>query len=118
MAKAVERFQKALDAVPEVVAQAILGSENQRRRPLVTQEIVKVAVDQAWSPVRQAIEVSLHTDEVLRSLRILAVLACPAPDRHRDVRQFGLRPLEKEMLISATKAKLQAVFPDEFNPDP
>ena len=115
LAKGVEGFQNTLEEVPGRVTDLILRSSNQRRRPLITREIVEVAVKKAWDPVQQAIEGALHTEEVLRSLRILAVLACPAPDKHRDVRQSGLKPLETEMLTSATKARLQSVFPQEFS---
>ena len=111
----IDTFKDALQSVPEKVADMIVESDSQGRRPLISRKIVQVAVEEAWAPIQEAIEGPLHLDEVVRSLRILAVLSCPAPDRHPAVRRSALRPLESDLLSAAVRARLEASFPQDVN---
>ncbi|MGD9525310.1 MAG: hypothetical protein AB7V44_00825 [Pseudonocardia sp.] len=114
LAEAIEKFNDTLESVPDCVVDIILGSEKQARRSLITHEVVKLAVKKAWSPVEAAIKASFQSEDVLRALRILAVLACPAPEKHIAVRRHCLKPLGSEMLTEATKDRLEVIFPEEF----
>ena len=51
---------------------------------------------------------------MVRALQMLAVFSCPAPARHREVREFALKPLggevEREVLTGTTKERLAQLF--------
>ena len=57
-----------------------------------------------------------HRTETLRSLRILAVFICPAPEDHKEVREHALEPLRDDaraIITAQTKARLARLF-DEW----
>jgi hypothetical protein len=57
----------------------------------------------------------ITSEDAARSLRILAVFVCPAPERHREVREHALKPLGddvKKILTEQAKARLATLFKD------
>lgn len=123
LAKAVKKYQDFLDRIPEgakeIVKWAILGSSMQPERPAVTRAVVDIVVDRVWQAFKTATFAHypllsvLDSEEVLRSLRILAVFTCPAPENHKEVCEYALKPLGDDamkVLTEQTKKRLAKVF--------
>ncbi|MBB6376068.1 hypothetical protein BKA01_003326 [Pseudonocardia eucalypti] len=114
LAQALELFEKALDKIPNWVTDAILHSEHQKKRKLVTRPLVKLAVKKAWSVVEQMIDHSFNHKKVLFALRVLGVLCCPAPEKHRAVVKYCVVPLGNKILEKEIKERLRAVLPEDL----
>jgi hypothetical protein len=126
LVRVVEAYRDALDKIPEsaknLVKQAILGSSMQAKRPDVTSAVVDIVVDKVWGAFKGVMFANvpllriLSSDDTLRSLRILAVFTCPAPENHKEVREHALKPLgddAKRILTEQTKTQLVKLF-DEW----
>ena len=126
LARAIDTYGKALDHIPEwikrQVKEAILNSSMQDERSHVTSAVVDILVDRVWSAFKGAmlgnvpLLSAITREETLRSLRILAVFICPAPEDHPEVREHALKPLGDDiqaMLTAETKARLAKLF-DEW----
>lgn len=126
LARAIDEYGKALDHIPEWIKrrikEAIRDSSMRDKRPHVTSAVIDIVVDRVWSAFKGTmfgniplLSVITH-EETLRSLRILAVFICPAPEDHKEVREHALEPLRDDarMIITAqTKARLARLF-DEW----
>lgn len=123
--KVVKKYQDCLNRIPEdakeVVKLAILGSSMQAARWAVTRRVVDIVVDRVWQAFKTAAFAHypllsiLDSKDVLRSLRILAVFTCPAPEKHREVYEYALKPLGDDamkILSEQTKKRLAKVFED------
>lgn len=128
-ARAVENFQQGVQEIPdsakELIKQSVRGSSKQSARSAVSDRIINFAVDRAWTAFRTAtfgaspLLALLTGDELLRSLRILAVFICPAPERHTEVRIHALKPLAgdaRQYLAEETKTRLAGSFADLGKP--
>ncbi|MCU1293577.1 MAG: hypothetical protein JWP08_2427 [Bryobacterales bacterium] len=126
LVQVIEASQNVLEKIPEsakkLVKQAILSSSMQTKRSYVTNAVVDVLVDRVWQAFKGAMcghvpLLSIITGEdTLRSLRILAVFTCPAPEKHKEVREHALKPLGddvKKILTEQTKMRLAKLF-DEW----
>lgn len=129
LVQVIEIYQHTLDKIPDaakdLVKQAILRSSMQAKRSHVTSVVVDVVVDKVWQAFKGALvgQVPLLSfitgEEALRSLRILAVFTCPAPEKHKEVREHALRPLgddARKILTAQTKTRLAKLF-DEWATD-
>lgn len=123
LVKVVQEYQDCLNRIPEdakkMVKEAICGSSMQVKRPAVTEKIVDIVVDRVWQAFKTAAFAGypllsiLDSKDVLRSLRILAVFTCPAPENHREVYEYALKPLgndARQILTERTKKWLANVF--------
>jgi hypothetical protein len=123
LVQVIEACREVLDRIPDaaknIVKEAIRCSSMQAKRPYVTDDVVDVVVDRVWEAFKGAMVghvplLSIITDEdALRSLRILAVFTCPAPEKHKEVREHALKPLGDDVeriLTDQTKARLKELF--------
>jgi hypothetical protein len=120
LAQAIQKLQEHLDKVPRYVKKLILKSSKQAKRSRVTRFVIGFAVDKAWSalinlPIFHAVIPPIG--KILRTLRILALLTCPAPEYHKEVRDQCITPLAKEMLSTETKSRLKAVLMKDWTED-
>jgi hypothetical protein len=70
---------------------------------------VRVAVRSSWRLIMQ-LPVFSQIDNLLRIVRIAAVLVCPAPDRHEDVLRNCLYPLGGDVISAATEKRLEELL--------
>ncbi|MEU8205075.1 hypothetical protein [Streptosporangium sp. NPDC049046] len=113
MAEAMEGFEKAMDRIPECVTTIIMQSrEDEGRKPFL-EALVRLAVRTAWEPIKKMVEAT-GVPEIQRACRILAVLICPAPEKHKAVQDGALLPLAKEGLLATSKERLERVFPADW----
>ncbi len=120
LAQAIEKFQAQLDKIPKYVKKLIYKSSKQARRSRVTRFVIGFAVDKAWSaftnlPIFHVVIPPIGN--ILRALRILAILTCPAPEQHKEVRDECIKPLGKEILSTETKDRLKAVLMKDWTED-
>lgn len=102
----------------DAIVRAVENSSMQKRRPDITHQVVTLVVGRAWSVISPALKaalppLNLDIDNLLRVLRILAVVICPAPGEHMEVREHALRPLGDDIrgyLTIETKHYLGEIF--------
>ncbi|MCA2189944.1 hypothetical protein [Nonomuraea cavernae] len=113
MADAIKRFEKAMDRIPEYVTTIIMQSREAEDRKPFLEALVRLAVRAAWEPIKKMVEAT-GAPEIQRACQILAVLICPAPEKHKAVRAGALRPLADEGLLAISKERLAQVFPADW----
>lgn len=126
LVRVIEAYRHVLDRIPEeakdLVKRAIRRSSMQAKRSSVTSAVVDVVVDKVWRAFKGAMFAHvpllsiITSEDALRSLRILAVFTCPAPENHQEVREHALKPLgddAKRILTAQTKTRLAKLF-DEW----
>jgi hypothetical protein len=104
-----------------MVKDAIRLSSMQKVRACVTDAVIDIVVDKVWTAFKAVMVVKvpfmsiITSDDAIPSLRVLAVFACPAPERHKEVREHALKPLgddAQKILTDQTKARLTRLFDD------
>jgi hypothetical protein len=113
MAKAIKKFSEAMDRIPEYVTTIIMQSRDAEDRKALLDALVRLAVRTAWEPIKKMIDAT-GIQELQRTCRILAVLICPAPEKHKAVQDGALLPLAKEGLLETSKERLEQVFPADW----
>lgn len=108
LARAIDKFRQSLNRVPDAVISMIIGKSDQLGLNAVA---VRVAVQTSWRLIMQ-LPVFSQIDSLLRAVRIAAVSACPALDKHQDVLRNCLYPLGKDVISAATEHRLEEmIFP-------
>jgi len=110
---AIENAQHNLDKIPEHVTAAILETRATSERPVLEEATTRLAVQTTWKSIKK-LPIFGQIDSVLRAVRILAVLICPAPERHRSVARHCLAPLTNGVLSAATKDRLTEALPEDW----
>jgi hypothetical protein len=102
---------KAVDKIPDRVTELILKSRKDALRLPLEELVVKVAVKSVWKFLQSLTIFGwlIQARKTLPAIRILAVLICKAPERHRAVVEYCLDPL-KDQLTSETKRRLVKVL--------
>lgn len=121
--RVIEESQQAIQELPaaakEMVKRTISQSSLQGSRSRISDHVIDLLVDRVWTAFMTVAVANvpllaiLTSDDTLRSLLILAVFICPAPERHQEVRTHALDPLGKdvrEVLTEQTKLKLRDAF--------
>ncbi|OHV31688.1 hypothetical protein CC117_25490 [Parafrankia colletiae] len=96
-------------------------SSMQETRTQVNEKVIELMAGRVWSALFTAVKQAmpplnvLDNDALLRTLRILAVFICPAPQKHKEVHIHALRPLGEDVrgyLTEQTKEHLKEAFAD------
>lgn len=123
LARVVDTYGQVVDRVPELVTRqvgnAVLNSSMRDMRAQVTSAVVDIVVERVWGAFKGAtvgnvpLLSGLTGGDVVRSLRVLAVFVCPAPEEHEEVREYALKPLgddARRILTEQMKAQLTRLF--------
>lgn len=126
LVQVVQASRTALEEIPKRakrrVKKAIRNSSMQGKRSEVSSAVVDVVVDKVWSAFKGAMVAQMPLlsvvtrEDAVRTLRILAVFICPAPEDHKEVLEYALKPLAddaKKIITEETKARLVKVI-DEW----
>ncbi|GAA2999784.1 hypothetical protein [Streptosporangium longisporum] len=113
MADAIKMFENVMDRIPEYVTTIIMQSREADDRKPFLEALVRLAVRTAWEPIKKMVDAT-GILEIQRACRILAVLICPAPEKHKAVQDGALLPLAKEGLLATSKERLERVFPTDW----
>ncbi len=106
----IAQVKQAVGSVPELAVETILDSRRADQRSVVGDLQVRLAVHAAWTII-EALPVFAQVDQLLRVVRVLAVLICPAPENHRAVVIYCLDPLTGQLVTAETKDRLERVLP-------
>jgi len=104
-ARAMQELQGQFDRAVERIVSLVLASRRRDHRLEIPEPVAKVAAQAAVNALSR-LSVIQNFDDLLRATRILAVMKYPAPQHHRAVVRYCLRPLEKEVLSEVTKKTL------------
>jgi hypothetical protein len=101
---------KLLDSVPDRLCDLVLKSRRDKGWPPITEKVVRIAARSMWRRVRLLTFFGLlKLRTILPVVRMLAVLMCKAPERHRAVVEYCMDPLGKQ-LLGETKNRLLAAL--------
>ncbi|HET6299450.1 MAG TPA: hypothetical protein VFG33_39155 [Kribbella sp.] len=133
IAQVARDVQAELDQVPDHLAGVIIHSRRAdnnlvrpkrgARRPtkrirledVIVERVIAAAVETAWAPVQALYQAKLQL--LIRHAQILAILICPAPERHRSVVEHCMRPLFGEEIADPTVERIKAaLYGDLFAP--
>jgi hypothetical protein len=108
-----EEINKVVDLVPNLVVSAI------NPQSPIGQVTVRLAVDKTWERIKdldfvKATLGAFDLSEPLRAIRMLAVMTCPAPERHEAAAKFCMHPLIGEYVSTNTKQRLETALPQEW----
>lgn len=117
LAAALGEFKKITDRIPEPVEKTILESRAMEKRSVVDKSLVRLAVRTVWNLIKR-LPVFGQFDDLLRAVRILAILLCPAPEDHPAVYRHCIVPLVGEgsrgIISDVTKKRLEEIFPEDW----
>jgi hypothetical protein len=118
LAAMLNEVQQRIEEIPNLVTSAIIKARNQhRKRSTISEHTVKLAVHEAWTRIKELPFVAAllpDVEEPLRTIRMLAVMICPAPEDHGEVAKHCLHPLIGECVSDVTKQRLTQVLPEEW----
>lgn len=108
-----KQIDKTIDQVPKLVVSAI------EPQTTIGQATVRLVAARTWDLVKniefvKAAIAALDLSEPLRAIRMLAVMICPAPERHEVVVKHCMNPLIGQHVSSVTKHRLEAALPEEW----
>lgn len=113
LAAAVRTMQQFQDKFNHAVTQmvsTILESRKRDHHVAIPEPLVKIAA-QATVNVLTELSISQHFDNLIRAVRIAAVMMCPAPEQHEVVVRYCLSPLENDVLSDGVKQDLTSSLP-------
>lgn len=128
-ARALQQYESLLKRVPKRAARLIVrlttkrivGSEHHKTRDAVEGWLVEKAVEKGWTPIEQMIEQAFPAKKLILFFQILAILSCPALEKHSDVIKYCLVPLGNQVLEPVIKERLKNALSEklvgELNPD-
>jgi len=113
-ARTMQQIQDELDQAIEEITTALLAYCIGRRQitiPVPVAKAVAAAAAKTVSKLAGNLPVTRHFNDLLQALRVLAILACPAPDRHEAVIRYALAPLGEPIVSNAIQDKLKSAMP-------
>lgn len=109
-AHAIDEGLRHIDSVPDRIADWVMTSREQSGWRPLEDWVVRAAAKSLWKRARTVTFLGLlNRPVVLPATRLLAVLICKAPERHRAVVEYCLDPLDKQ-LLAAIKDRLVEVL--------
>jgi hypothetical protein len=114
LANAIQMAADALDTATEEIVSAIMEERSADNRSPVSRVVTKVAVQAVMAGLKDIVSrLALvgHIDRLQRAVRILAILMCPAPDKHRAVVEYCIDPLEQPIITQVIRQRLEATMP-------
>ncbi|WP_146174817.1 hypothetical protein [Umezawaea tangerina] len=105
-----EEIDKVIAQVPKLVISAINTSST------IGTATVELAVEKTWEQIKELdfvkTALQLHDlSEPVRAVRMLAIMICPAPERHEAVIKHCVKPLVGDQVHSLTKQRLETALP-------
>jgi hypothetical protein len=112
LAHAIDEGLKHIESVPDRLTDWVMKSREQSRWQHLEARVVRAAARSVWSKLRfVTFSGMLNRSLVLPVIRLLAVLMCKSPERHKAVVEHCVDPLGKGVLAKV-KEKLVEVLGD------
>jgi hypothetical protein len=109
-----QQLQDELDQAIELISADLLAYFIGRRQitiPVPVAKAVAAAAARTVSNFVGNLPVTRHVNDLLQAVRVLAVLACPAPESHEAVIRYALTPLGEPVISNAIQANLKSAMP-------
>lgn len=100
-ARAMQQLQDELDQAIEQITDDLLAYCIGRRQITIPDPVAKAVAAAAARTVSKLaghLPVTRHVNDLLQAVRVLAVLACPAPENHEAVIRYALTPLGEPII--------------------
>jgi hypothetical protein len=112
LAHVLDEGLKLLESVPDRVVDLVMKSRKEARWRDVEERVLRIAARSVWRKIRLLAFFGVLSRKVaLPLVRMLAVLSCKAPERHRAVVEYCVDPLGKQ-LLAETKDRLKTALSD------
>ncbi|WP_460998746.1 hypothetical protein [Streptomonospora sediminis] len=112
LARASAAVRAGLDRVPELAVSALLATGGHPHWVESHRSIAETVIQAIWRPVCGLV-LTENLEALTRTLRLLALLICPAPEGHPGLLSSCLSPLAKDILAAATEYRINSAFPAE-----
>jgi hypothetical protein len=111
VAHAVDRGLQAVSDIPDRIADLILRSRTAGKWRPIAEKVIRLACRSVWRQIQLTAFFTVlgPSRQVLLAIRLLAVLICKAPERHRAVVEYCLDPLTNQ-LREETRHRLVGVL--------
>ena len=121
LACAMHEISDNFDRLTREIATRIITYFIGRKRINLPPLIIKVAAEatvKAVDKIIQTLAAAQHFDNLQRAVRILAIMMCPAPEKHEDVIRCCLEPLGEPIISEVVQQRLKAAMPDWMTQPP
>jgi hypothetical protein len=108
------QFRAEFDQAIEYIVTEILNSQTERHLAVASKGAVELAAKIATKSIDKIIDrlpVGRHLDDVLRAVQMLAIMPCPAPEKHAEVIRCCIRPLGTPIISQEIQGRLRASLP-------
>lgn len=78
-------------------------------------DVVSKATVEEIDKLIENVPAAREFDNLHRAVRILAIITCPAPEKHKSVICCCLKPLGEPIINGAAEEKLKAAMPEWMN---
>jgi hypothetical protein len=111
----IQKFGDELDKLTNEVAERLvtymIGENEVRNQPLLT-EVAAKALAKGIGNIVQSLPPMHSVESIQRAAQILAVLMCPAPDKHKEVITCCVKPLGEPIVSQLAQGMLKEALPD------
>jgi hypothetical protein len=114
LAHAIQQFGKEFDQAAEKIASAIIEARAAQGRSPLPDFLVRLAVRTTVAGLNKIVSrLALvgYVKELERAIQVLAILMCPAPERHKAVVQYCIDPLGQPIISDEIRDRLLQSMP-------
>ena len=115
LAAAMQKFgadlNKAIGQVTSEITSYLIGRKRVKHTSLIT-TIVAQAAAKGISQLIQRSPIAQNFKHLELAVRVLAIMMCPAPEKHEEVVRYCLKPLSEPIVNAAVQGRLKAAMPD------
>jgi DNA-binding transcriptional ArsR family regulator len=104
-------FNKVVSEVASKITSYIIGRKRIKHASFMT-KIIAEAAAKSISRVMQHLTPVQNFNHVKLAVRVLAVIACPEPEKHEEVVRYCLKPLGEPIIGAEIQKRLKETMPD------
>jgi hypothetical protein len=114
VACSMQSVRDEIDRAVKQIAAGLLTYYVGGRKVEIPPSVTNVVADAAAKGIDKVIATvpaARHFDDLLRAVRILALMTCPAPDKHEAVIRCALKPLGEPVVSDLVQERLKTAMP-------
>jgi hypothetical protein len=114
LARAIGQVGEEFDKATEKIVSAIIEARASEDRSLLSGFLVRLAVQATVAGLNEIVArlcLVGHVKELQRAIQVLAILMCPAPEKHKAVVQYCINPLDKPIIADEIRNRLLQSMP-------
>jgi hypothetical protein len=115
IACSMQTVQGEIDRAAKQITTALLsyyiGQKNIKMSPFLTNVVTEVAAKGIGNLIVN-LPAARNFQDLLRAVRILALMTCPAPEKHEAVVRCALKPLGQPVVSELVQERLKTAMPD------